>query len=276
MLHLPYTKENTGNYCFTRLSNGDWCLAVHGYLYLLRQGKLVRIRQLEKNLLSIWEEPDGAVLAGYGQGGLARYRRLDDFLADKKESHFFQGRTVSRIMRDREGGYWIGTQQEGIFYCPAWSGGNTVKTPLPAGQSVNALAADGENRLFVGLEGGRIFELQRPHWQLKEITPPGIQQLNGLHYDPLRRTLAAAGAPSGFFRNGRWQTIVIYSDVHGRVVRLSSMNLRPATGNAHWVSASIGSLSKVSLEKKLVVDRANDILHLPFVITQRWKPQMAG
>ncbi len=261
LVSLPFYNDNwdNGGYYFKQLSSGRWCVYISKYIYLLQQGKLLWKRPLGQHPVnSIWEDSDGALLVGYIQGGLDRYCSLDDFRADKPERCYFPGLTVSKIMRDREGGYWIGTQQAGVFYCSSWSGGNTVQTPLLAGQNIKALATDGQNRLFVGLGGGRIFDFGLENGQLKEITPPGIKFLNDLYYDPPSRTLAAAGTPSCFYRNGRWQTFSFFNELYAKKTLLTSKTLSPAAGQQGWFSASMSGLTKISVEKQALLDMANE------------------
>ncbi|MBC7775119.1 MAG: histidine kinase [Phycisphaerae bacterium] len=262
-IRLPFDhqKRLEGGYSLNRLKDDRWCLFHAGTLYLLQHGALVWMRPTDKAPLSIYEEPDGALLVGYQQGGLARYRSLDDFRADKKEGDFLSGMTVSKIIRDREGGYWIGTQQQGLFYCQAWNTGSTVQIPALMGQNVAALAWDGQNRLFAGTETVHLFEVNIRDRQWKELMPLDVTFLRRLHFDPKSQTLGLAGQPSMFYQNDRWEKFHISKPVMGQPSLLHSQDLYPTTGHRSWISAAVGCLFRFSLDKPFVVEDVSNDRH---------------
>jgi len=256
----PYKKLD-GGYSLNRLKDNRWCLFIAGSLYFLKQGELVWRRPADNVPLSIWEEADGALLVGYLQGGLARYRSMDDFHADKKEGYFLHGMTVSKIIRDREGGYWIGTQQQGLFYCQAWNNGSTAQIPSLLNQNVAALAWDGQNRLFAGTETAHLVEVNIRDRQWKELLPPSAIFLRKLHFDPQSQTLGLAGQPSMFYQNDRWETFNFSRPIMGSPSILHCQGLYPTIGRRSWIAAAVGSLFRFSLDKPFVLEDVSNDRH---------------
>ena len=263
-LVLPYPARNRllgGGYWVKKLHHGRYLLYIAGQLYLLQHHALVWMRPGNAIPLSLLEEPDGSVLVGYLQGGLARYRSLDDLRADRKTNHWLQGLSVSQVLRDREGGYWIGTQQAGVFYSPELSRAGTAQIPLFEGRNIKALTSNGAGGVFVGTEDAYIAEIdlsrpERPTW--KQLPHSGSLFLNSLHYDATSRTLAIAGNPAAFYVSERWKTYSYTVGDFGESRLLASNRLFPTGKPGQWLSASPGQLTKFSLDKpKVWVDLTN-------------------
>lgn len=258
---LPFNpqKKLDGGYGLQKMKHNRWCLCFQGSLYLLQDKTLAWARPTDKIPLCIWEEPDGAMLVGFQQGGLARYRSLDDFRADKKEGDFLPGMTVSKIVRDREGGYWIGTQQQGLFYCQAWNTGSTAQIPALMGQNVASLAWDNQDRLFAGTETAHLFEVNVRDRQWKDITPPAVSFLRRLHFDSKSQILGLAGQPAMFYRQGHWENFNTSKPIMGQPSILHSQDLYPTSSHESWISAAVGCLYRFSLDKPFVLeDVSND------------------
>ncbi|MBK9335760.1 MAG: histidine kinase [Lewinellaceae bacterium] len=262
-LVLPYPPENRllGGYWVKKLHNGRYILYIAGQLYLLQHQTILWMRPGDTHPLSLLEEPDGSLLVGYLQDGLVRYRSLDDLRANRKESHWLQGLTVSQVLRDREGGYWIGTQQEGVFYSPGLNSAGTAQIPLFEGRTIKAVTSNGAGGLFVGTEDAHVAEIdlshpERPTW--KQLPHSGSLFLNSLHYDAPGRTLALAGNPAAFYVSGHWKTYSYTINGFGQSRLLSSNRLSPTGKPGQWLSASPGQLTRFSLDKPNVwVDLTN-------------------
>ena len=58
---------------------------------------------------------------------------------------------MSCILQDREGGYWIGTQERGVFYCSSFENGRLTGLPDLEDAVVKAVVWDGKSTLYAGL-----------------------------------------------------------------------------------------------------------------------------
>ncbi len=265
-LRLPFPLKGRieGGYALHRLSDDRWCIYLAGFLCLIQHEKLLWMEHLDDIPLSLLEEPNGALLVGYRQQGLVRYGSIEDFRADKQQGRFLPGLTISKILRDCEGGYWIATQQQGIFYCPMWEGGGTVQLSQPLTQDISSIAWDGQSRLFAATVDGDVLEVDIQAGQWKTLPKTGCAFVRSVHFDSRTQTLAVAGNPAVFYRNKRWERFQYKWLDRDQLRDLSSLYLAPASGGTQWLAATTGRLVRFSLDKPFVFsDVSNDDLQSP-------------
>lgn len=254
---LPWPGKQRNFYEFAqRLRDGKWLLFLRGFLYCLEKNRLLWMRPYELRPNCVLEDSDGAILVGnLDNKGLEKYRSPDDLRQGKIEAVYLSGLSVSALLQDREGGYWVGTQQEGVFYCPTWDGGNTVKTPLLEGQIVKSVASDGVNRLYAGLMNGQVFEVSLTDRGIRDISPPQTHYISRLSYHKKSRILGLAGTSGTFYKNGRWDMAEIFNPGTGTKGSGGGFTYKsPGNTAGIWFGADMAGLWKVDYEKKLVLD----------------------
>lgn len=174
-------------------------------LYLFHKGILQKQIPYNPPGECLYVAPDGSLLLGHTSGGgVRRYRSLDDLLAGKPELVFWEGLSANKIFRDREGGYWFSTQEQGVFYSPSLESAVMHGLPGLQDQVVTGVAATPEGLLYMGVRNGQVFELDMLSMQSRNISPGGITYLSTLYFDPETTMLVASGNHSAFLREGRW------------------------------------------------------------------------
>ena len=91
---------------------------------------------------------DSLFFTGYYNGG-AEIRTIDGTLTN----HFLPQNSVSCAILDKEGGYWLSTIDDGVYY---------IKKPnikIKTNSHIGSLAKDHNNRLFAGYNNGSIKQL---------------------------------------------------------------------------------------------------------------------
>lgn len=240
-----------------KLRNGNWLFFLRGFLYCLHNDRLLWMRPYALHPNCLLEDRNGAIFIGNLENkGLEKYRSLDDLRTSDIEAAYFSGLSVSAVMQDREGGYWIGTQQEGIFYCPTWDGGAVVETPLLEGQNVQSIVTDGENRLYTGLLNGQIFQISLSENRMRNISPPKMKTLKGLSYDEKSKTLSVTGGMTDFYQNDSWGNASgILEPGSGTKGNGGGVTYKSPGNKANiWFGADMVGLWHIDLEKKVVVD----------------------
>jgi len=250
-LKAPDYNNAIGGWFASSIRKDGWLLCVSGKVYFIQAGKLVWMDSTLQRPQAVWVENNGALLVGYVNGGLSSYKSLDDFRAHKPDAHYLSNLSVSQIMRDREGGYWIGTQQQGIFYCPALSIGGAVQIPALTGKNVASVAYDGANKLFAGTEDAQLVEIDLKNKKWRDLPPSGNNFLRSLTYEPSNQTLVACGDPNSFYENGRWSRFYTWNSERTYTGKLSSYSLCFSREDQSWFSASRFNLTKFSLHKPL-------------------------
>ncbi|MBK6931994.1 MAG: hypothetical protein IPH12_14470 [Saprospirales bacterium] len=95
------------------------------------------------------QDRKGAVFVGTLRGGgLVMYRSFEDFRQGRTAQRLLPGLSVSYIFIDREGGYWIGTQERGLFYCASFDQGRPEAPAALHDGIVKSLDWDRRNTLL--------------------------------------------------------------------------------------------------------------------------------
>lgn len=201
---------------------------------------------LELNTLYI--APDSSLLLGHiGGGGVRRYRSLDDLWAGKPELAFLEGLSVNKILRDREGGYWFCTQEQGVFYSPGLETAVLQGLPGLQGQVATGVAAAPNGLLYLGIRNGKVFELDTRRMQGRDISPGNMTYLNTLYFDPAEGLLIAAGVMSGFYRQGRWES-EFFQPYHQKRRYKSGFRYTKTAEPHRWWDAAPSSFSLLDVE----------------------------
>ncbi|MFN8304318.1 MAG: histidine kinase [Saprospiraceae bacterium] len=220
------------------LRNGDLILCCQQTFYLVHDKRLVWYGQKDVYVEQIVEDTDGAILlcsVAEGTSGLLRYASQDHFKRDEFVN-LLPGHAVMRILRDREGGWWAGTSDAGIFYCKnpkldiydASSG-------LPS-DNVQRLASDGRYT-YAGLRPFDIYAIPMAGGApLRLPWPPGtdFKELTDLQFDTLTGRLWC-GADLCFWENNRWTFSGKSFDLTDHPINsIPAQNITPDPGVPAW------------------------------------------
>lgn len=148
---------------------------------------------------------DGRLVLGlHHHEGLRIYPKPDDFFSDRY-TVWLQGESVSHVSEDREGGLWVATHDNGLFYAPADAMLIFDRETGLTDDRVTAVALKNENELYVGLGNGDVYHLQTgiTAW----LPLPAIPQtafIRDLFYDMHSGDLWAGRQNLFRFKNGKW------------------------------------------------------------------------
>ncbi|WP_188936703.1 sensor histidine kinase [Puia dinghuensis] len=82
-------------------------------------------------------------------------------------THFFPRSNCTSIMKDREGGYWVTTFSDGVFYLPNLCFSTIPGPPDLSVSSVRSLHVLDDHRLVAGFDDGNIMEFDRNTWRYR-------------------------------------------------------------------------------------------------------------
>ena len=143
---FPFTLDSLADVNFTDntvslLAEGTWLLNFYNSYFFLKNNQLLwRRKATGKAVIWAIQDASGRILTGHHfGGGLKMYASVEDLRDNRPAFSALQGLSVTCIFQDREGGYWISTQERGIFYCssptisvavPSSISGKPVSLPL--------------------------------------------------------------------------------------------------------------------------------------------------
>ncbi len=247
-VHLPaisfppgYTRDMKFYwYSINRLAEGRYVLQLFKQIYYFEKDRLLWTAPLTGNGI-IWATRDdaGRIFTGHHfGGGLKMFRSLDDLRAGRPALELFPGLTVSCIRQDREGGYWIGTQERGVFYCPSFDNGVLKGFPGLDQEAVKGLAWDAKSTLYIGYFNGKLYAADLKRNQAKDISAPHTILINRLHYDHVSQTLALAGGNSNLYRAGNWIIPELFDPVSRKAMPWRGGKSIPGPKPDIWLSVS--------------------------------------
>ncbi len=239
-----------------KLSGGRYLVGRAQYLYLFQDASLQWWGTYDKEIVWILEEQDGSLLVGHRRGGgVRRFASVDDLKRGKIADSFLEGLSISNIFKDREGGYWFGSQERGLFYTPSLQSGIAEGLPGMAEDVVKGVVADGAGRLYFGTYNGRVFELDLFRKECRDISPGTLKFLNTLYYDDENQMLFCAGHDFSMYHKEKWLDNLFSVEGNPLPHKRSQSGTRFAChpGKKLW-SASPDALVLLDLEKRVQLE----------------------
>lgn len=146
-----HSRSQTGySRAYARTHNSNLYLGFRDTLQLFNKGTLRKTVKLAAALIYMEMDSEGHTWVSIGTGGVYEYdchlNLIGEYLGEK---------TIHDILFDSEGGVWLGTLDEGVFYCPD----RRVKTYSAVsglGESIKLLKVV-NNKLFIGTVKGQLY-----------------------------------------------------------------------------------------------------------------------
>ncbi|MCB0650232.1 MAG: histidine kinase [Saprospiraceae bacterium] len=172
--------------------------------------------------------------------GLRVYQSTNDLGVDKGYT-LLPGESVNFFMEDAEGGKWIATNENGVYYTPA----ETIRVhDMETGLSdkkITALAIKNDHELFAGLGNGEVWHHDQSTETWSKLPGlPGNGNIKDLYYDPVHEILWAGKESLCFYKKGQW---IAAADILGNGLDVFYYGNRITTspdGDRLWVSNHIG------------------------------------
>lgn len=116
-------------------------------------------------------------------------------------SRNFQGNSVSHIMKDVEGNYWISTLNQGIIIVPNWNITRIDERNFSLPENhITAIKALNKNQLLIGTYTGRLFMLTISSRKIEEIKSATNQKTISVKYiHPFKNQFIASHGPLSVF-----------------------------------------------------------------------------
>ena len=151
LLELPvWEKPDVWGYG-NLLRDSAWLLTIGKYLYLWEKGNLKKVMDLEGAIYDLFVEEEYIWLST--RKGIVKLNRQDLSVANS----FLGGQNISSVYRDREGGVWMTTNFNGIYYMV---NENVLiydkEDPGLTFDEVISIGLDEKGRLYAGSNGSGI------------------------------------------------------------------------------------------------------------------------
>ena len=243
MSGLPLSRREGQNYGAFRLAKGLYLIKMFNDAFLIDQGKLRWSCYYPHHILSAHLTADGQLLVGlHFQEGLRVYPSIDAMQKDEGTA-WLHGQAVSYIMESQDGGLWLATNENGIFYAPA----NAIRvygreSGLPS-EKVTAITLGEAGTLYAGFVNGEIWRLNTAESTWSEL--PGIRAhgtARALYFNRNYRQLWAGLDILCYLQDKQW----IQSATHapeGQLISMGNRITESPDGRRIWVCGHYGFMS---------------------------------
>ncbi len=176
----------------------------------------------KKNLEEMAEfstDKSGAIYMGLSfKKGIKIFRDTDAFQRDEHLS-LFHGYSITDALRDRAGGYWFSSLENGVFYCPNISYRVYTQDFGFSNPNIKALTRKDAASLFVASDGGEVLEIQNgPTPTVSQLPSINEPEINDMIYDASQNRLWIGGVGLRYLHQEAWQYIPDSSTYCGYIV----------------------------------------------------------
>ncbi|TND08219.1 MAG: putative signal transduction histidine kinase [Bacteroidetes bacterium] len=134
-----------------RRKNGEYIFAMEKTLFSNRGGKFTS-RKSDEEIVRMYEDRDSCLWLSAPGKGVKRFAPgADSGTCDL----FFREETITAILHDHEGGFWLGTLGHGLFYIPSLAMRNFVPAKATYDREVRVMAMHGDG-ILAGFGNGMI------------------------------------------------------------------------------------------------------------------------
>ena len=203
-LHLPKFEPATGPGQAVCLDGPLLFFGIGGVFYL-QEDELKLAVAYPHWVTDVQRGQDSALWISLDKGeGVRRYSTVQDLAEGGEYQQYLNGESVSCTIEDRQGGRWVATLTNGVFYAknPEMRLYNT-EAGLPMNHT-KSVAFKNDSVLFVSLDDDSIVRLDERGDAVERLIPNPVKQANNsLYYDTARQALY-----SQFFvlEDGHWES----------------------------------------------------------------------
>ena len=179
---LPYIDQLYGkllvrqNMSAIKLNDGGFLMGNSYYLYRFDKGDSMKYSvKLLHNYNSFLQDEAGNIWIGTIDKGFAFFSNEDSLL--QSPEYFLDGRSVTCIIQDNEGSYWISTQHNGVYYLPALACKLYTRDANKYLNQVYRLASGEKNLWHAYKQGGGLYKVVNHKYEQVDIAADLSDQL---------------------------------------------------------------------------------------------------
>jgi ligand-binding sensor domain-containing protein len=251
------------------LPDGTYLVANYGFIAQFSGPKLLWRREVDQpNMVGIRAWADGRIILLHHRGGGAYlYDNTEDLRLNKGGRHLLPDLSVVEVMRDREGGWWFGTQERGLFYSTSIESGTPPTQVMPPNQPITATVYDAQQgNLYAITRDSRLYALNTLTNQVVYYPSPYIRQnkqegsyTTDMVMDHATRRLAILGSMLQVFdiRQKRWIDLNYFNPYDKRTL-ISSHTFIPI-GQERYLGLVIDKINVIDQGKRQSSDAFPDL-----------------
>jgi ligand-binding sensor domain-containing protein/two-component sensor histidine kinase len=167
---------------------GGWCVATKSMLFEISTDGKITDLTFTHQPLCVYEDAESCLWVGMENGGIRRYAPNASASANEKYETFFPGESVSRIIQDSEGSFWMATLRNGLFYMPSvyvrsW------RLPQSTNDELLSVVPGPQQSVYTLWRGHGLFSIKHDVLKAEPLPADAKLNFNSVTYDTLRNEL---------------------------------------------------------------------------------------
>jgi signal transduction histidine kinase/ligand-binding sensor domain-containing protein len=175
---------------------GRYYISMHKNIFSFDGQSLRKVYTAREPLISLYVDHEDRLWAGCFNDGVRMFK--DESVKEPFSLRSLSNLSVSSVIQDYEGGMWISTLDQGVFYFPNLK---ITNYPPPNSTRINAVASDGDE-VFLGNYSGEVFRMTRKG-DVKLITKV-VPPINNLFLDSENKLWISEGTGTRIHQSGRF------------------------------------------------------------------------
>lgn len=189
------------------------------FVYFFYKDRIVSTKRMPSEVTSLYIDSRNALWVGLRNRGIFCFPDLN---MDAAPVTFLEGVSVGGVIEDREGGYWICTLDDGVYYAPSFLVRHLEVTSSDGERPVACMYAE-RDMLYVGTVDGAVISYEVPQDVRTTIVPESAFQFE-THFIynivPCNDQLLLMGSrPAIYSRQGRFIRLVADDDHPGLTLK---------------------------------------------------------
>ncbi len=154
------------------------------------KNKTFRIKKFNAPVLDVYEDKEKNLWIGMRNEGVYRFDS-----SQTASSHFLDGLSVSHTYSDFEGGFWLSTLENGLYYLPSINNSALSGSSYLSQEKINSILDLSDTALIFASAKGNLYlfsskQNSLDQLNLKETAVASIEALNSLYYmEPEKRLI---------------------------------------------------------------------------------------
>lgn len=170
--------------------------SIHKNIFSYNGEKIEKVFTSDHNLISLYVDSNDRLWVGYFNNGLQIF--TDESLDKPSTVSGLDGLSVSSVIEDYEGGMWVSTLDQGVFYFPNLT---IINYQAPNNTRISAISYD-NSRIFLGNYAGEVFCMDNKG-QTKFISR-GVSPVSNLFVDSENKLWISDGAGTHIHETGKF------------------------------------------------------------------------
>lgn len=225
--NIFFNQKSSGYYGIVEGKKNEMYFFNSNYLVKLEDDGKYIVKEFPQDILAVNYVDENTLFVGVIKDG---GYKIDSRLKNVEKINFLEGKSVTSIEKDYEGGIWFSTLESGIFYSPQVLANNSIMGT--SGDPILKLAVMNDSS-FLGVSKDGLYEYRSG--ELKKIFQKKYQAVNGLIVDNNKNVVIGGSYDEAYPANCIGQMLKIPKGDFNKVFSIQSSSEIGQLGNSNFV-----------------------------------------